>query len=419
MEEDYALFETARGTCALGWSGAGVTFVQLPERTRAATEARVLASRPGAREAAPAGAAAEAVALLTRHLAGDVQDLSAVAIDGRGLTPFRRAVADALRRVRPGSTVSYGELARLAGAPGAARAVGRAMATNPVPLLVPCHRVLAAGQRIGGFSAHGGAQTKVDLLALEGVTLPGSALGLGFEPAEAVETLARADAALGALIEAAGPLRLLVDPLASPFAALAKSIAYQQLTGRAAATILGRVKERFGGRLPAPAELRAAPDEELRATGLSRPKVAALKDLAQKALDGVVPSLRELRTMGDEAIVERLVQVRGIGRWSVEMLLIFGLGRPDVFPADDYGVRKGLTALTGAPELLSAREAAAMGEAWRPYRTVASWYLWRAAERPELVKPARSRRTRSARAAGRPAERRRPTRRPARPSRER
>jgi methylated-DNA-[protein]-cysteine S-methyltransferase len=398
MDEAYTLFETARGACALGWTAEGVTFVQLPEGSRAALEARVRTLRPRAVEAAPVGAAAEAAALVAAALAGERPDLSTVALDLGRLTPFRRAIAGLLRRVPPGSTVTYGELARLAGAPGAARAVGRAMATNPVPILVPCHRVLAAGQRIGGFSAHGGAQTKVDLLALEGVTLPGSALGLEFEPAEAAEALARADRALGALIHAAGPLRLLVDPLGDPFVALVKSIAYQQLTGRAAATILGRLKERFGGRIPAPDELRAAPDDVLRAAGLSRPKVAALRDLAQKTLDGVVPTRRELLTMGDDAVVERLVQVRGIGRWSVEMLLIFGLGRPDVFPADDLGVRKGLALLKrgkGAEASITPKQASAAAERWRPYRTMASWYLWRAAERPRLAAPhARSRRPR-------------------------
>jgi methylated-DNA-[protein]-cysteine S-methyltransferase len=395
MGEAHTLFETARGPCALGWSEAGITFVQLPEENRAALEARVASTRPGSREGAPHAAAAEAVALLTAVLAGEPRDLTAVAVDLRRLSPFRRAVSSALRRVKPGATVSYGELAALAGVPGAARAVGRAMATNPVPLLVPCHRVLARGQRIGGFSAHGGAQTKVDLLALEGVTLPGSALGLEFEPAEAAGALARADRRLGALIRATGPLRLLVDPLGDPFERLVKSIAYQQLTGRAAATILRRLKDRTGGRIPTPVELRAAPDDALRAAGLSRPKIAALRDLAQKTLDGVVPTRRELRAMSDDAVVERLVQVRGIGRWSVEMLLIFGLGRPDVFPADDYGVRKGLALLRGsAGGAPTPKEAAAQADRWRPFRTMASWYLWRLAERPELLTPARSRRTR-------------------------
>lgn len=395
MGEAYTLFETARGPCALGWSEAGITFVQLPEGSRAALEARVRATRPRAVEAEAPAAAAEVAALLAAVLAGEPRDLSSVALDLRALTPFRREVSNALRLVKPGATVSYGELAALVGAPGAARAVGRAMATNPVPILVPCHRVLAAGQRIGGFSAHGGAQTKVDLLALEGVTLPGSALGLEFEPAAAAAALARADRRLGALLRAAGPLRLLVDPLGDPFERLVKSIAYQQLTGRAAATILGRLKERTGGRVPTPAELLAAPDEALRAVGLSRPKIAALRDLARKALVGVVPTRRELRGMSDEAIVERLVQVRGIGRWSVEMLLIFGLGRPDVFPVDDYGVRKGLALLRrAAGGAITPKQAAAEAERWRPFRTVASWYLWRLAERPALLRPARSRRTR-------------------------
>ncbi len=390
MTESYTLFETARGACGLAWGPKGITLVQLPEASPKETEARVLTSRPNATRGVPGGEVSQALSRIAKHLGGASGDLSSVCLDMGQVTPFRQRVYTALRAVEVGSFVSYGELAALADSPGASRAVGQAMAQNPFPVVVPCHRVLASGKRIGGFSAHGGAQTKVDLLAAEGVLLPGSALGLGFEPLEAIKELSAADKALGALIEKVGPPRLLVDPLESPFVALVKAIVYQQLTGKAASTSLGRLKDLYGGQIPNPKALRETPDDQLRAVGLSRAKAAGLKDLAAKVESGVVPSLRVLRSMDDEAIIKRLTVVRGVGRWTVEMLLIFRLGRPDVFPLDDYGVRKGLTFVLGEPEVLKPRTAAPHGERWRPYRTLASWYLWRAAELGRAAFSARS-----------------------------
>lgn len=171
------------------------------------------------------------------------------------------------------------------------------------------------------------------------------------------------------------------EPAHSLFHALTRSIVYQQLTGRAAATILGRVTGLFAPkRFPGPADLLEMPSERLRAAGLSAAKAAALRDLAGRALDGTVPSLARVRRMHDEEIIERLTAVRGVGRWTVEMLLIFKLGRPDVLPVGDLGVRKGFALTYGkrklpAPEVMHRR-----GKHWRPYRSVASWYLWRALE---------------------------------------
>src|SRR5699024_4867142 len=128
--------------------------------------------------------------------------------------------------------------------------------------------------------------------------------------------------------------------------------------------------------------LMAVPDEELRAAGLSANKLAAMRDLARKSLDGTVPPLARVRRMDDAALIEHFTQVRGIGQWTVEMLLIFRLGRPDVLPIDDYGVRKGFMLAYGLPEMPRPKELLAHGERWRPWRTVASWYLWRATELP-------------------------------------
>jgi DNA-3-methyladenine glycosylase II len=164
-----------------------------------------------------------------------------------------------------------------------------------------------------------------------------------------------------------------------PFDALAESIAYQQLSGKAAATIFGRVRALYPKRKWLdPEQLLATPDETLRAAGLSRAKTAALKDLAAKTIDGTVPAGRALIRMSDDEIITRLTAVRGIGRWTVEMLLLFDLGRPDVWPVDDYGVRKGFAKTFARRKLPTPKQLMKFGEKWRPYRSMAAWYFWRA-----------------------------------------
>jgi len=172
-----------------------------------------------------------------------------------------------------------------------------------------------------------------------------------------------------------------------PFDALAESIAYQQLSGKAAATIFGRVRALYPKRKWLdPEQLLATPDQALRAAGLSRAKTAALKDLAAKTIDGTVPTGRALIRMSDDEIITRLTAVRGIGRWTVEMLLLFDLGRPDVWPVDDYGVRKGFAKTFGRRKLPTSKQLMKFGEKWRPYRSAAAWYFWRALDTPEKLK---------------------------------
>ena len=198
---------------------------------------------------------------------------------------------------------------------------------------------------------------------------------------KAVAHLVRADARLARVIERVGLCRLGIQPLGSPFETLLESIVYQQLHGKAAAAIFARVCALFdSGGAPRPRDLAAAPIELLRGAGLSQAKALAVKDLAEKQLAGRVPTRSRLARLDDDAIVARLTEVRGIGRWTVEMLLIFGLGRPDVLPVDDYGLRKGYARAFRKRELPTPRALLAHGERWRPYRSVASWYLWRMAE---------------------------------------
>ena len=205
-----------------------------------------------------------------------------------------------------------------------------------------------------------------------------------FDPEAAVRVVCAADKKLARWIAKCGPYALEPSKLKSPFAALARSIVYQQLHGKAAATILSRVVALFPGTFPTPQQLLEAKEEALRGAGLSRNKLLALRDLAAKTIDGTVPTLARLRRMSDEEIVERLTAVRGIGRWTVEMMLMFRLGRPDVLPATDYGVRKGFARVYGG-EMPPPKALLAYGERWRPYRSVASWYFWRIAELPEAI----------------------------------
>lgn len=204
-----------------------------------------------------------------------------------------------------------------------------------------------------------------------------------------IRHLSGIDPVMKRLIREVGPYVLPLRARRSPFESLARAIAYQQLHYKAAESILKRFIALFPGRrFPSPAEVLAATPEMIRGTGFSYAKIAALHDLAAKAIDGTVPTSAIIRRLDDEAIVERLVAVRGIGRWTVEMLLIFQLGRPDVLPVDDFGVRNGFRIAYGRREMPTPTELLRYGERWRPYRTAAAWYLWRAVERGRVPRPA-------------------------------
>jgi len=193
--------------------------------------------------------------------------------------------------------------------------------------------------------------------------------------------LSQADPVLGGVIRAVGPSRLTPSAQCGPFQTLAQAIAHQQLNGTAANTILGRLIDSCGqGQFPTPQMVLAASTDTLRAAGFSYAKVAALRDLADKTLAAVVPDAATLLQLSDAEIIERLTQVRGIGRWTVEMLLIFQLGRPDVLPVDDFGLQAGFRAAYGLSRMPRPKAIAAWGERWRPYRSTATWYLWRALE---------------------------------------
>ena len=198
----------------------------------------------------------------------------------------------------------------------------------------------------------------------------------------AMDTLAAKDPQLATLIKETEEFRIEADGADTPYEILLEAIAYQSISGKAAATIFGRVKALSPtGGIPTPEEMLKLRKPALRKAGLSGAKVLAMKDLAKKTLDGVVPTLEQAEKLSDEELVKRLVSVRGIGAWTVEMFLIFRLGRPDVLPIHDLGVKKGWSITYGKKYMPKPKELLAFGERWRPYRTVASWYMWRACHR--------------------------------------
>ena len=197
----------------------------------------------------------------------------------------------------------------------------------------------------------------------------------------ALKHLAANDPVMRRLIREFGPCELKPETRRSPFQSLVQAVAHQQLNGTAANAILARFKKLFPERrFPRPEDLSPVSDDDLRGVGFSRAKILAIRDIAAKTLDGVVPASRQIVKLSDDEIIGRLTEVRGVGRWTVEMLLIFQLGRPDVLPADDFGVRNGFRHAYKKRDLPTPKEVLAHGERWRPHGTTAAWYLWRVAD---------------------------------------
>jgi DNA-3-methyladenine glycosylase II len=209
--------------------------------------------------------------------------------------------------------------------------------------------------------------------------------------ARAVQHLGR-DPAWAGLIERIGPPRLVVEKSRGPYEALVRAIAHQQLHGNAARAILARLATlSANAACPGPQQLFSIPDSELRACGFSVAKIACLREIAVRALDGTIPTRRQALRIPDTELIERLTTIRGVGRWTVEMVLIFTLGRPDILPVDDFGVRDGYRALYELDRQPSPKQLATFGEAWAPFRSTAAWYLWRASDESRRAKQPASR----------------------------
>ena len=386
------VLQTPIGELGLVFSERGLRRLQLPIDPKKAGGMRGLLTREGhALDANENRIASSWSARLLAHLGGEDVEFDDLPIDYEGVTPFRREVYRAARAIPRGETITYAELAKRIGTKSS-RAVGVALGKNPIAIVVPCHRIVGAAD-CGGFSAHGGTSTKATLLAIEG-----GALG-DPEHRLARRHLAKIDPELTKIVRRL-PCTLPVKPKGALFRTLVRAIAGQQLSTKAAATIFGRLEQAVAGATGvsswvAPAQddpnwpwkqgvasrILAMTGDELRALGLSHAKARALHDLAQKVDDRTL-DLDRLMRAPDDVVVSELVKVRGIGRWTVEMLLIFDFGRPDVLPVDDLGIRKGFQKLFRLRALPEAEAITRRAERWRPWRSIGSWYLWRALDPP-------------------------------------
>ena len=317
---------------------------------------------------------------IQQHLQGKYCDFGDLPLDLSSFTEFQQLVYRGCQDIGVGETLSYGELATIIGKPKAARAVGTALKKNLFPIVIPCHRVLAAGKKLGGFSAPGSTCTKYRLLQIE------KAKVANIDPeilmwAQGVEELEKKDKKLKMAMRQIGTFHLEKSSAHSLFESLAMSIVFQQLATSAARAIWQRFRALFPRQIPTAKQVMRCEDEELRGVGLSRNKMLAIRDLAQKTSQAVIINdEQKIATMTDEEIIANLTQVRGIGRWTVQMLLIFYLRRLDVFPEDDYGIRKGFAILYDLPELPTPKQMRETAQQWEPYRSIASWYLWRMAD---------------------------------------
>lgn len=364
------VFTTALGPVGLAWTPRGVCRLEIGQPDRATTLAALGARCPGlpvvARPPAPVAAL---TARLRASLRGATDDFADVPFDPGAAPPFARAVWRRLRRVPAGQVITYGALAAACGRPGAARAVGRIMGANPVPIIVPCHRCVGGDGSLTGFSSAGGLALKARLLHDEGWVRDE-------EHARGLSHLAKADPKMRALIRRHGPYLARADRPRPPWESLVTAIIHQQLSLKAGQTIASRVRALCPGTgYPTPAQMLAIETTLLRAAGLSNAKVGYVHDLAARVHDGRL-DLRALRRLADDEVVAALTTVRGIGEWSAQMHLIFHLGRLDVLPTGDLGLRAAAGKIYGLGAHATPAQLTQIAEPWRPYRSIASWYLW-------------------------------------------
>jgi DNA-3-methyladenine glycosylase II len=378
-KSDWLVFPTALGHCGISWREQAVTAFLLPEATpaRICKELQSVTGRSKPPTVWPAWIRA-LVHQVKLHIKGQHQDFSAVPVAIDGATEFMHAVYAEARRIPSGDVISYAQLAERLGKPGAMRAVGTALGKNPVPLIIPCHRIITTAGKLGGFSANGGIAAKEILLACEGVNLEKPRLLVSAAQWREATQHLQHEKTMKQLIRRVGVFPFKPRQNDDPLEAFIDAIVSQQLSTKVAATILKRVHALIGKKgKPCAKKILATDDELLRAAGLSYMKVSYLKDLAKHCVDGKFPTLEQVRQMSDEQIIKSFTQIKGVGRWTVEMYLIFDLGRADVFPGDDYGIRKAIAKLHNLPELPPAKQMAQYAEQWKPYRSVASLYLWR------------------------------------------
>ena len=363
------MISTTEGFVGLGWTTTGVRNLILgmtEENTRAALgkscEDLPLLQRSN-------GDVTQLVKRIKAHLGGRNDDFLDVPVHYPEVGEFSGNVLRRLRKVLPGEVVTYGELAALCGKPGAARGVGSIMGSNPVPLIIPCHRCMGKDGSLTGFSTEGGIEVKARMLFREGYVA-------NERYAAGIRHLQKVDPVLRRIIKKAGPYRPLPDKPEPAWDSLVTAIVHQQLSYKAGQTIAGRLRNLSPGKgFPGPDQILQLKQEDLRGVGLSNQKVSYVQDLAAKVDSGEL-NFKSLRKMPDEEVITELTKVRGIGRWSAQMHLIFHLDRLDVLPTGDLGLQIAVAKAYGLDEYATVGQLKEKGAVWAPYQSMASWYLW-------------------------------------------
>ncbi len=354
----------------LAWTPKGIHRLEFGPRDDESVINQLIVKCPDLKRARPVPAPIkDIVRRVKAHLTGRSDSLLDIPVDLRKGSEFSTEVWRQLRKVKPGKVITYGQLAAKAGRPGAARAVGRIMGANPVPVIVPCHRCVGADGSMTGFSTEGGIFLKKKLLFIE-----------GYEPnaeyRDGIAHLRRRDPVMRRLIKVVGPFQALPDKPSPPYDTLITAIVHQQLAVKAGRTIAGRLRNLSEGpRFPKPEQMMAFDDSVLRSVGLSKQKTSYVKDLATRVFDGRL-KLGRLNHLDDEAVITELTKVRGIGVWSAHMHLIFYLGRLDVLPVGDLGIQIACGKFYDLGKYASADQITELGKKWTPYCSMAAWYLW-------------------------------------------
>ena len=370
--EGWHVFTSPVGPVGLAWSRRGVCRVVFGDMEPEAIAGELQDACPGLKEVKrPPTVVREVRKRVGDLVRGKPDDLRDIPVDLSGNSEFSRKVLRTLRIVKPGQVITYGQLAERTGRPGAARAVGRIMGANPVPVIVPCHRCLGADGSLTGFSAAGGTGLKARLLFIEGYERDA-------EHGRGIRHLQKVDPKIRRVIAKVGPYLAMPDKPRPAYDTLVRAIVHQQLSVKAGQTIAGRVRDLTPGvNFPSPAQVLEFPPESLRACGLSHAKVGFVRDLAARVDDGRL-KLNSLTRMTDDEVIAELTKVKGIGVWSAHMHLIFHLDRLDVLAVGDLGLRMGAARLYGLEEYATPAELTEIAEPWRPYRSIGAYYLWRA-----------------------------------------
>lgn len=377
----YSLFPTHLGKMGFAWNEGQILGIKLPVGSSAKIP-EFLQKEFSASRAHPPGWVQNWIERIQQHLLGLPQDFSDAPLAWDLVPNFHRQVYLQAQKIPAGQVISYSDLAQRLDNPGAARAVGQALKRNPFPIVIPCHRIICQNSSLGGFmGALDNVHLKQKILQLEKAKF--ASPDLEWDAPSASLELCQRDPQLADFFTRIGPFNLILSAHRTPYESLFRSIVYQQLTGQVAAQILGRVLHLFDDRFPAPDELLKTSIIKLRSAGLSEAKVRYLKDLARNAVGGTIPNrFSELKRLDNEQIIERLTHVQGVGRWTVEMMLLFRMGRPDVFPLGDYAVCKAMSQVFHKGRAVNKQTLQKRAELWRPFRTIVSWYLWRHHEIP-------------------------------------